>query len=262
MKCKICNKLSKEVFSAMILQKYSIKYFHCEYCNFLQTEEPYWLEEAYSNPINISDTGYVQRNLTLSKKVALLLHFGFDSNGEFLDYAGGYGLFVRLMRDAGFDFYWADKYTSNLFATGFEYKTEDHYSAITTFESFEHFVSPVDEINNLLKISKNIIFSTELLPNPIPRPEDWWYYGLEHGQHISFYSAMTLQFLAERYGLYYSCMGGLHIFSEKRLSILLSYIVNLNKLGLHKYVLLRKGSKTWTDHLELSKITEAQEVSE
>jgi hypothetical protein len=28
---------------------------------FLQNEEPYWLEEAYSESINISDTGYLQR---------------------------------------------------------------------------------------------------------------------------------------------------------------------------------------------------------
>ncbi len=38
----------------------------------------------------------------------------------FLDYAGGYGVFTRLMRDIGFDFYWHDPYTQNLFANGFE----------------------------------------------------------------------------------------------------------------------------------------------
>jgi len=120
--------------------------------------------------------------------VTILLALFFNKNGKFLDFAGGYGVFVRLMRDIGFDFVLYDKYTQNLFAKGFEYNPSHKIEAITTFESFEHFAKPMDEIESMLKISKNIIFSTELLPDPIPKPEDWWYYGLEHGQHISFYS--------------------------------------------------------------------------
>ncbi len=122
MTCKICGKENKFVFKAKILKKYEISYFHCENCGFLQTEEPYWLAESYKSPINISDTGYLSRNINLSKIVTTLLVSFFDYKKKFLDYAGGYGVFVRLMRDIGFDFYWYDKYTQNLFARGFEYK--------------------------------------------------------------------------------------------------------------------------------------------
>ncbi len=48
----------------------------------------------------------------------------------------------------------------------------------------------------MLKISRNILFTTTLLPSPMPQPGTWWYYGLEHGQHISFYSLETLQSIA------------------------------------------------------------------
>lgn len=68
MTCKICNHQTKQIFQAKILNKYEIDYFYCEHCGFLQTEDPYWLDEAYNESINISDTGYMQRNLMLSKK--------------------------------------------------------------------------------------------------------------------------------------------------------------------------------------------------
>jgi hypothetical protein len=194
MKCKICKQKNESVFSGKILNKYNIKYYYCSNCGFLQTEEPYWLDEAYSESITVSDTGYMQRNINLSRKLTILLALFFDKNGKYLDYAGGYGVFVRLMRDIGFDFYWDDKYTTNLFAKGFEYKSKGRCEAVTTFESFEHFVNPLEEIEKLLSISKNIIFSTELLPNPIPKPEDWWYYGLDHGQHISPHLRETIYF--------------------------------------------------------------------
>ena len=58
--CKICNKANDSIFTLKILNKYEIKYYHCSWCGFLQTEEPYWLDEAYSESINVS---YMQRNL-------------------------------------------------------------------------------------------------------------------------------------------------------------------------------------------------------
>jgi hypothetical protein len=45
----------------------------------------------------------------------------FDANNRFIDYGGGYGLFVRLMRDAGFDYYWFDKFCDNVLSKGFEH---------------------------------------------------------------------------------------------------------------------------------------------
>lgn len=251
MTCKICNKQTKQIFKAKILNKYEIDYFYCEHCGFLQTEEPYWLDEAYGESINISDTGYMQRNLMLSKKLTILLALFLDKNGKFLDYAGGYGVFVRMMRDIGFDFYWDDKYTTNLFARGFEYQT-DKYEAVTTFESLEHFVNPMDEVESLLKISKSIIFSTELLPNLIPKPQDWWYYGLDHGQHISFYSIKTFQYIATKYNLNYANLGGLHILTEKKISNFKLKLLKFSRFGLHKILQKQLKSKTWEDYLKMS----------
>ena len=228
--------------------------FLCENCGFLQTEEPYWLEEVYKNPINISDTGYLQRNLYLSQIITIILYLFFGKNKKYIDYAGGYGVFVRLMRDIGFDFYWHDKYTKNIFARGFVYNNEmQPIEAITTFESFEHFVNPLEEIENMLKISKNIIFTTELLPQPIPPPEEWWYYGLDHGQHISFYSKKTLVFLAKHFCLNYYYLGKLHILTKKNIIKYIKYILKLKKFGLYRLICKNMKSKTWDDFLKISK---------
>lgn len=252
MRCKICTQESNFIFKGNILSKYNIKYFYCNQCGFLQTEEPYWIDEAYNESITSSDTGYIERNIQLSQKLIILLTLFFDKNAKYLDYAAGYGVFVRLMRDIGFDFYWDDKYTNNLFASGFEYKNEERYEAVTTFESFEHFVNPIDEIEKLLKLSKNIIFTTELIPKQIPNPQDWWYYGLDHGQHISFYSQKSFEFIANKYNLNYSNCGGVHLFTEKKISNYKLQVLKLYKFGLHK--LLQRGlkSKIWNDYLTIS----------
>ena len=52
----------------------------------LQTEEPFWLDESYVESINVSDTGYIQRNMHLSEKLTILLSF-FSDNARYLDYA-------------------------------------------------------------------------------------------------------------------------------------------------------------------------------
>jgi hypothetical protein len=44
--CKICKSEVKYLFSKEILSKYNIKYYQCSTCLFIQTEKPYWQEEA------------------------------------------------------------------------------------------------------------------------------------------------------------------------------------------------------------------------
>ncbi|WP_459200952.1 class I SAM-dependent methyltransferase [Methanococcus sp. CF] len=252
MKCKICNCESNEVFTAKILNKYDIKYYHCDECGFLQTENPYWIDEAYSQPINSSDTGYMRRNIHLSYELIILLFLFFNTSGKYVDYAGGYGVFVRLMRDIGYDFYWQDKYAKNLFSNGFEWKC-GNVDAVTTFESFEHFENPLEDLEKILSISRNIIFSTTLLPKKLPKPDEWWYYGLDHGQHVSFYSKKTFKYIAKKYGLNYSNIGSLHLLTEKKIPKFLLPILKLRVLGIHNVLKIGLKSKTWSDYLLMSR---------
>lgn len=256
MKCKICAAQAKKVFSARVVNNYDVEYFHCDDCEYLSTENPYWLDEAYKRAINISDTGLISRNQHFTKFLSSIIYFLFDSNAKYVDYAGGYGLFTRMMRDVGFDFYWHDPFCENIFSSGFEIniKNENHFELITAFEVFEHLIDPVDEIKMMLKLSNTIIFSTEILPMPVPKPDDWWYYAFEHGQHISFYSLRTLNFLADKFDLNLYTTTDLFILTKRSLSATKLNLINkLCKYGLLIYVKNRMQSKTWGDHLVLKK---------
>lgn len=112
--CKICNTKSKKIFKKKILDKYNAAYYQCPNCGFIQIEKPFWLNEAYSSAITSVDVGLVDRNIRFSNMVEDIILRNFNRNAKFLDFAGGYGLFTRIMRDKGFNFYREDKYCENL----------------------------------------------------------------------------------------------------------------------------------------------------
>jgi len=236
MNCKICQSLSLPFATAKILNgKYKIQYFQCQNCGFIQTEEPYWLADAYSQAIAPSDEGLIFRNLMLAQITNNIISNFFNPEDNFLDFGGGYGLLVRLMRDIRYNFFWQDKYCQNLFAQGFEARGDvasatlrvgealrmqnRSYQLLTAFEVFEHLVNPLEDIKELLKYSQNILFSTELIPANNPKPDQWWYYALNEGQHISLYSLKSLSILAEKFGLnLYTNHSSIHLLTEKKIS--------------------------------------------
>ncbi len=223
--CNICDGQVVEHARARVRDKYDAVFLRCLNCGFIFIPDPCWLAEAYAEPINRSDTGYVRRNLWARDRMDVCIETNLNPNGVFLDYAAGYGLFVRLMRDIGYDFRWSDLYCQNLFAQGFEVSEPlaGPFEAVTAFEVFEHLVNPVAEAKKLLAITDCLIFSTKLVPDPAPQPQDWWYYGLEHGQHIAFYSRKSLEVLAAQFGCHVvtddnDLHTGLHVFSRKKVS--------------------------------------------
>jgi hypothetical protein len=250
--CRICQNKTELAFKAMVLGKHQVSYYHCPQCGFLQTEDPYWLGESYKDPINTADTGLLSRNISFSETTALLIFFLFNRNGKFLDYAGGFGIFTRLMRDIGFNFYWHDPMTQNLLAKGFEYTDPlPNFELLTSFESFEHFVDPVAEIQKMLAISDNILFSTFLLPSSVPAT-DWWYYQFEHGQHVSFYSKESLLYIAKEHGVHFYSHEYLHLFTKRKLpESSIRWFLRFKKIGLYHYVRRRMKSKIQEDFLKM-----------
>lgn len=232
MNCKICHSESINFSNSRILGKYDVDFFKCSYCGFIQTEEPYWIDESYLNPINRCDVGLVSRNIVYSKITKILIIAFFNTNAKFIDYGGGYGLFVRLMRDAGFDFYHYDNHCENIFAKNFESIKNTQYELLTAFEVFEHLVSPINEIQKMLMYSHNIFFTTELVPKNTPNPEQWWYYGLDHGQHVSFYTLKSLSIIAEKLSLnLYSNGKSIHLLTASKVSALLFNMISRHKVA-------------------------------
>src|SRR5262245_2421890 len=196
MRCRLCNGDSATEFgTSVLLRRHRVTYWLCGACGFVQTDEPHWLEEAYSTDVSAIDLGPVNRGITMAEKTRALIVSAFDPTACFLDYGAGYGIFVRRMRDLGFDFRYYDKYEQNLFARGFESRLEgtNSFELITAIEVFEHMTEPLFEIQTLLAHSDSIFFTTELLPADYPGLDKWWYYAPEHGQHISFFSRRSLE---------------------------------------------------------------------
>ena len=217
MRCKICQSKLEYAFSEKVLGSYDAKYNKCKNCGFLSAKNPIWLSEAYTQPITNSDTGLLERNIILSKQVSVLINAFFLLDGTYLDYAGGYGVFTRLMRDIGFDFFHIDPYTTNLFSKEFEWDKNTKINGVTCFECVEHFEDPIRELKKIFSISKTIFISTDLLPNTIPK-KDWNYYGFEHGQHISFYSDKTLNYIANYFGVFVVSVKNFHLFSPVKIN--------------------------------------------
>lgn len=257
MTCKICNSQADQVFTSKVLNKYDVSYFQCTLCGFIQTEKTYWLNEAYTSAINLSDTGIIARNEHFRRIIVPLLVFYKKKQARFLDYAGGYGIFTRMMRDVGFDYYWLDEYAQNLVSRGFEHKKDSTYEAITAFEVFEHLDDPHERLTDMLKYSDTIFFSTELVPQNIDlEKRDWWYFAFSHGQHIAFYTKHALRILAEKHQLnFYTNGSNFHVLTKNRINEpFFKLLIRLSKYGLYKLTALTLTGKTQLDSAVLSEV--------
>jgi hypothetical protein len=158
------------------------------------------------------------------------------------------------MRDFGYNFFWEDKYTENIFALGSESSRadKDWYEAVTVFECFEHWVDPLSEIKQLFMKTDTIFFTTNLITTPAPKPSDWWYYGFDHGQHISFFSKKSLVVISNLLGCYFFSKNGIHILARKKISLFRLFLASLKAKSVIYFLgTTGKNSLVYTDHLRL-----------
>lgn len=254
MKCKICNSDSNIIFEKTVLLKYNVNYYQCNNCSFVQTDDPFWFEEAYNNAITSLDIGILIRNNYLTTEISKIIDCCFETAKTMLDFAGGYGIFVRLMRDKGYDFFRQDLYCENLFAKHFDINdiNDKHFDLVTGFEILEHLKNPLEEIEEIFKYSENAIFSTELIPESNEEIENWWYISQETGQHIAFYSPKAMKIIAEKFRKNYYCKNkNIHIFTAKEFDAdQIDYALNDISVKTSYFGLIKKRVKKYTKHRE------------
>jgi len=208
--CRLCGGPTALGFTARVLDKYPTGYWRCSACGSMQTDPPHWLDEAYANVRLAADTGMVARNLQMAQLSSLLLHIaGIGKSTLCLDWGGGNGLFCRMMRDQGYNFFNADKYAQPYYCAGF---TADSIGIakcdiVTAFEIFEHLPNPNAELAEILRFDPKLwIFSTQLYED---QDEGWTYFNPARGRHVFFYSEKALHDFAEAHG--YRFMRGRHL---------------------------------------------------
>lgn len=253
--CPICKTQLHFAFEAKVLKRYDVRYFQCPRCELLKTETPYWLKEAYQNAIIDADTGLVQRNNRIAKKMAGVVYFLLDKKAAYLDVAGGYGMLTRLMRDYGFNFYWSDPFCENILAKGFT--AQEHgepFFGLTALEVLEHTDKPIEFFQQMMSDDHctTVLFTTQLYDGDVPKPS-WWYYAFNDGQHISFYTKKTLGMIAKSLGLYFHSKNGIHYFSKQPINRFLFNLLTGKLLSnlFSFYVTVRMTSLTFSDHQKL-----------
>jgi glycosyltransferase involved in cell wall biosynthesis/SAM-dependent methyltransferase len=194
--CRLCGCATTRVFSRLLLQRHEVDYFRCSSCESLQSEQPHWLDEAYVIDNERYDTGAVFR--TLSNAAFLFdLHARLDGSHHIVDIGCGTGLLVRQLRDAGLPAFGCDKYDDSRLALGFKVDVLPRDAVLNLCEVAEHFVEPGKEFAHLFDADPAVlVLQTCVVGTPDP---DWSYLAPEHGQHIFFYSARALQWLAARH---------------------------------------------------------------
>jgi len=219
----------------------------------MQTESPYWLDEAYSTAISRLDVGIMQRNVVNCEVTCAILNQLFPKATRMVDFGAGHGAFVRMMRDRGFNFFWSDLHASNDYARGFEHVEGTTYNLLTAFEVLEHLVDPVAEFERLSNLADNIFVSTALVPEPAPALPDWWYYAPLSGQHVSFFTPKALQALAARFSRSLVSYGSYHLFTKEPVSSLRYRIAARYRLARVINAFYRRPGLIESDHELMSR---------
>ena len=201
--CRVCNCDQVSVLGQrLILGKYLTELISCSRCGFEWFDSPEtWLSDAYALPIANTDTGIVSRTLNVHKVISSFLSF-IGLTGKILDWGSGSGLLTRLLRDDGYECYGFEPFTQPILAGGYTFNQQQEalsqgpYRAIVAIEVVEHLIDPQEFFRTALLHTDTLIFSTELVDKS-RYGSDWWYYSIETGQHISFYSNQSLAFLAD-----------------------------------------------------------------
>jgi hypothetical protein len=206
--CRLCDGALLPRFEALVLGRHHVQYLECAACGSLQTEEPYWLAEAYDRNLSSLDTGAARRNLNnlpVCHFLARLL--GVRSA---VDFGGGDGLLCRLLRDHGLDCRVQDKYSKPVYAQGFSVETPGSPDMIMAFEVLEHLARPAEELRVLFEPGPAVLLlSTSLYEGQGP---DWWFVAPESGQHVFFPSRRAAQRLADAHGYRLLVGGGYLLF--------------------------------------------------
>ena len=216
--CPLTGQAMRQIFTHRVLGRYEVDYYFCQESGIIQTEEPYWLEEAYRSVISELDTWIARRNATNAMRMEAVLSLLFPSEAVFVDVACGYGILTRMLRDIGFNFFGHDKYCANILAKPFE-PANTKAAAICAFEVLEHLTNPLQFLAEQMKLfqTDTVIASTTLFEENIPG-FDWPYYSFESGQHVTFYQPRSLHLIARLLGCqYFRLPGDYHLITQRRI---------------------------------------------
>lgn len=248
--CRLCKSETTHIFFNTVLMKYKVDYRKCQNCDSLQTDPPFWLEEAYKeNNLSNLDTGAVQRCINNLSVCLFISKFLKLKNA--IDYGGGDGLLCRMLRDYEINCYLKDKYSIPTYAQGFTRPNFTRPDLVLGFELVEHFPNPALDLCLLFESDpKALILSTAIYKN---QNQDWWYLSPESGQHVFFYSKKSMRLIANKFKYNLMIGGGFIIFTKKTTAlqnIIIRIIISSRMRKLLKLIIpFMPTNGVWNDHI-------------
>jgi len=197
MNCPICSSKSEIYGKGVVLNKYEISYFRCSRCGFINTEKPYWLDEAYGRVVSDNQKFRAQQNVPI---VISYIKEQLDPKGFYLDYGcARNAYFVEIMRKYCFKFVGYDKYEKVL--DQYKGKLSRQFEMITSWEVFEHLPNPKEVVSEMLQYTNVIMIGTQRVQLNNPPKLNWNYFSRPSGRHISFYTMESFGILGKEFGL-------------------------------------------------------------
>ncbi|WP_126172653.1 class I SAM-dependent methyltransferase [Altericroceibacterium xinjiangense] len=209
--CRLCEAPAAATFTLRLIEKHVVTFYRCSGCGSLQSEEPYWLDEAYANS-NLAriDTGAAQRNLTNLSAVYTWARI--SGTRTIFDFGGGDGLLCRLLRDYGLDARMEDRYAVAGYAQGVPTERPRRPVLYTAFEVLEHFAHPQTDLEALFAARpESLLVTTAFYEGQGP---DWWYLAPASGQHVFFYSKDAMRLIGKRFGYSVRFLGKYTLFDR------------------------------------------------
>ena len=204
--CPNCDSLGVRSLREVAVTTVSVKAVltHCPNCDYLYLADPSWFDKAYQDEF-YGDTGYVARNIDIASKTIELFRIWkivsarMDSFPPACDIGAGLGMYARMMRDRGYDFYGTDKFAAMPLIKPFA-GLDCNFRIKTAFEVVEHLPSLPAFLMEAVGDVDLFFFSTELRRVGFIPDNDWWYYAFAVGQHIGFHSDKSLAICFSRAG--------------------------------------------------------------
>ncbi|NTU58116.1 MAG: class I SAM-dependent methyltransferase [Chlorobiaceae bacterium] len=195
-----------------------VYYYRCAECGFVFSPELCsWTKQQFGNLIYNGDyvnfdPDFVEARPKLHADIITAVFQGYREHLKILDYGGGQGQMVSLLRNAGFNAVSYDPYYD-------EGSVPEHsdFDLVTAFEVFEHAAAPrrmMEEVAGFLGKESVFLFSTVVSDGQILENGrlTWWYASPRNG-HISLYTTKSLRMLGACYGFeFHSFSQGMHAF--------------------------------------------------
>jgi hypothetical protein len=189
---------------------------NCSFCfapDFMTWQLSKFEEKIYNDEYVLVDPDYIEARPRANATKLISMFGNRGQTLSHLDYGGGDGLLVKLLRDSNWQSISYDLFVNK--DVGVEQL--GNFDLITAFEVFEHVPNVQELISNLCSLlipGGLVLFSTLLSDGNIHSRQkiNWWYASPRNG-HISLFSKKSLATLAKKSGFnFISFSVGLHVF--------------------------------------------------